>query len=73
MTSPHILRIVLGLYVQYCPCKASEQKLGEKTKSELKEIELSYANLMFLPKSGIWPIYNIVCQLMVILAKCFEI
>ena len=35
-------RIVLGPYVQYCPREASEQKLGQKPKYELKEIELSY-------------------------------
>ena len=39
-TSQH-LRVVLGPYVQYCPCEASEQKLGQKPKSEVKEIELS--------------------------------
>ena len=33
-----------GPYVQYCPCEASGQKLGQKTKSELKEIELSYCH-----------------------------
>ena len=37
-TRPDIWRLVLGPYVQYCPCEASEQK----PKSELKEIELSY-------------------------------
>ena len=37
-----ILRVVLGPYVQYCPCEVSEQKLGQKPKSELKEIEVSY-------------------------------
>ena len=41
-TRPEILRIVLGPYVQYCPCEASEQKLGQKPKSVLKGIELSY-------------------------------
>ena len=25
---PDILKVVLGPYVQYCPCEASEQKLG---------------------------------------------
>ena len=30
-----------GPCVQYCPCEASEQKLGQKPKSEIKEIELS--------------------------------
>ena len=28
--------------MQYCPCEASEQKLGQKPESELKVIELSY-------------------------------
>ena len=28
--------------VQYCPCEAWEKKLGQKPKSEQKEIELSY-------------------------------
>ena len=37
-TRPNILRVVLGLYVQYCQCEASEQKLGQKPKSEQKEI-----------------------------------
>ena len=37
-TSPDILRVVVGPYVQYCPCEASEQKVGQKPKSELKEI-----------------------------------
>ena len=32
-TRPNILRVV---------CEASEQKLGQKPKSQLKEIELSY-------------------------------
>ena len=32
--------IILGPYVQYCPCEASEQKLAEKPKSELMEKEL---------------------------------
>ena len=39
-TRPDILKAVLGLYVQYCPCEASEQKLGQKPESELKVIEL---------------------------------
>ena len=46
---PTFLRVVLGPYVQYCPCEASEQKLGQKPKSELKEIELSYCQ---------WPSYG---------------
>ena len=41
-TRAGILRVVLGPYVQYCPCEASEQKLGQKPKFELKEIEISY-------------------------------
>ena len=40
-TRPDILRVILGPYVQYCPCEASEQKTGTKTKILLKEIELS--------------------------------
>ena len=39
-TRPNNLRVVLGPYVQYWPCEASEQK----PKSELKEIELSYCH-----------------------------
>ena len=39
-TRPEILRVVLGPYVQYYPCEASEQKLGQKPKSVLKGIEL---------------------------------
>ena len=39
-----ILKVVLGQYVQYCPCEASEQKLGQKPESELKVIELSYCH-----------------------------
>ena len=34
--------VVLGPCVQYCPCEASEQKMGQKPKSELNDIELSY-------------------------------
>ena len=41
-TRPNILKVVLGPYVQYYPCEASEHNLGQKPKSELKEIELSY-------------------------------
>ena len=37
-TRPDILRVVLGPYVQYWPCEASEQKLGQKPKSEINEI-----------------------------------
>ena len=40
-TRPDFLKVVLGPYVQYCPCEASEQKLGQKPESELKVIELS--------------------------------
>ena len=43
-TRPDIFRVFLGPYVQYCPCEASEQKLGQKPKSEIKEIELSYCH-----------------------------
>ena len=32
---------ILGPYVQYCLCEASEQKLEQKPNSELKKIELS--------------------------------
>ena len=39
-TRPDILRVVLGPYMQYCPCEASEQK----PESELKAIELSYCH-----------------------------
>ena len=42
MTRPDILKVVLGTCVQYCPFEASEQKMGPKTKIELKEIDLSY-------------------------------
>ena len=37
-TLPDILRVVLGPYVQYRTCEASEQKLGQKPKSVLKGI-----------------------------------
>ena len=37
-TRPEILKVVLGHCEQYCPCEASEQKMGQKPKSELKEI-----------------------------------
>ena len=37
-------KVVLGPYVQYCPCEASEQKLGQKPESELKVIKLSYCH-----------------------------
>ena len=37
-TRPDILKVVLGPYVQYCPCENSEQKLGRKPKSVLKGI-----------------------------------
>ena len=33
-TRPKILRVVLGPYLQYCLCEASEQKQGQKPKSE---------------------------------------
>ena len=50
-TRPKVLRVVLGPYVQYCPCEASEQKLGRKPKSELKGIiELSYCHHRFVFK-----------------------
>ena len=41
MTRPVILRVVLGPYMQYFPCEASEQKLDQKPKFELKVIKLS--------------------------------
>ena len=37
MTRPKILRVILGPCVQYCPCEASEQKIGQKPKSQLKK------------------------------------
>ena len=43
-TRPDILKVVLGPYMQYCPCEASEQKLGKKPETELKVIELSYCH-----------------------------
>ena len=43
-TRLNIYRVVLGPYMQYCPCEASEQKLGQKPKSKVKEIELSYCH-----------------------------
>ena len=43
-TRPEILRVVLGPYVQNCPCEASEQKLGQEPKPELTGIELSYCH-----------------------------
>ena len=42
MTDPDILRVVLGPYVQYCPCEASEEKLEQQLKSGMKDIKLSY-------------------------------
>ena len=36
MTRPDILRVVVGPYVQYCPCEASEQKLEQEPKYGLK-------------------------------------
>ena len=66
-TRPNILRVVLGSYVQNCPCEAVLQK----RKSELKEIELSYCHHSICPcaKSGIWPI---LCQLMAIFVKLVD-
>ena len=43
-TRLEILRVVLGQYMQYCHCEASEQKLEQKPKYGLKDIELSYCN-----------------------------
>ena len=45
-TSEH-LWVVLSPYEQYCPCEASEQK----SKSELKEIKLSYCHSICLLKN----------------------
>ena len=36
-TRPDILRVVLGPYVQNCPCETSEEKTGAKTKIWTKE------------------------------------
>ena len=54
-TRPEILRVVLGPYVQYCSCEASEQKLGQKPKYVVKGIELSYCHhsMIFLYKTSI--------------------
>ena len=41
---PDILKVVLGPYVQYRQCEASEQKLGQKPQSVLKGKELSYCH-----------------------------
>ena len=38
-TRPDISKVVLGPYVQYCPCEASVQKPGQKPESELKIID----------------------------------
>ena len=38
------MKVVLGPYVQYCPCEASEQKLRQKPESEIKVIKLSYCH-----------------------------
>ena len=38
------MRVVLGPYMQYCPCEALEQKLVQKPKSVLKGIKLSYCH-----------------------------
>ena len=35
-TRPDILGVVLGPCAQYCPCEASEQKMGPKTKVQTK-------------------------------------
>ena len=39
-TRSDILRVVLGLCVQCCPCEASEQKWGQKLKSTPKCFEI---------------------------------
>ena len=41
---PNIFKGVLGPCVQFCPSETSEQKMGQKQKSEPKEIELSYCH-----------------------------
>ena len=58
-----IMRVVLGPCVQYCPCYCHHsiclkitRILIKRTSSKLDEKLPSYANLMFLPRSGIWPI-----------------
>ena len=38
-THSDILRVILGPYVQYRPCEASEQKLEQRSKSGPKELE----------------------------------
>ena len=46
--------VVLGPYVQYCPCEASEQKLKQKPEYGLKDLELSYCHhSIFLQKTSI--------------------
>ena len=50
-TRPDILRVVLGPCVQYCSCEASAQKLGPKTKIELKEIDFSYCHHLICLKN----------------------
>ena len=42
-SSSHHMNQLMGPCVQYCPCEASA-KMGQKPKSELKEIELSYCH-----------------------------
>ena len=49
-TRPDILRVVLGPYVQHCPCESFEQKLGQKPKSELQKIEPSYCHHSICPQ-----------------------
>ena len=46
------LRVVLGPFEHNCPCEASEQILGQKQKSELKEIELIVIVTIRFVKSG---------------------
>ena len=84
-TRPDILKVVFGPYVQYCPCEASEQKLGQKPESELKDIKLSYCHHSICLKIGrkmteLCPFNVLVpklhlaylCQLMAILAKLLD-
>ena len=39
-TCTYNLRVVLDPCAQYCPCEASEQKMGQKPTAKLKEIKL---------------------------------
>ena len=39
-THTNLLRVVLGSCAKCCPCEASEQKMGPKSKSQTKKIKL---------------------------------